>query len=216
MRYQHILWDFDGTLFDSYPVMAQAFLETLAEDGISETYEKVMFLMQISATHLVHYCQSTYSLRDDFLDRYRKRKKESEILHLQPFPHAESVCRAICDSGGRNCIYTHRGRSAIEFLAKFNMLDYFADFITKEDGFKRKPDPEAILQLLDRQGIRKDTALMVGDRVIDMLAAKNAGIDACFFAGMGQGACEVANYRISDLEEMLGVLGLRRSEGNKD
>ena len=33
MRYRHIIWDFDGTLFDTYPVMARAFTETMNEAG---------------------------------------------------------------------------------------------------------------------------------------------------------------------------------------
>gem|GEM_PF-3872585 len=31
--YQHIMWDFDGTLFDIYPVMADSFRVTLEKKG---------------------------------------------------------------------------------------------------------------------------------------------------------------------------------------
>lgn len=49
--YKHIIWDFDGTLFDSYPVMVKAALTVLEEQGIYESYDKIMSLMKISFTH---------------------------------------------------------------------------------------------------------------------------------------------------------------------
>ena len=35
MRYKHIIWDFDGTLLDSYPAMVRAFVAAAADYGIA-------------------------------------------------------------------------------------------------------------------------------------------------------------------------------------
>lgn len=36
MRYQTYFWDFDGTLFDTYPIMVDAFMQALQRQHVSE------------------------------------------------------------------------------------------------------------------------------------------------------------------------------------
>ncbi|WP_202621575.1 HAD family hydrolase [Anaerocolumna sedimenticola] len=45
--YKHIIWDFDGTLFDTYPVTGIAFQMTLKENGILESLDEIIFLRNI-------------------------------------------------------------------------------------------------------------------------------------------------------------------------
>lgn len=36
MTYQSFFWDFDGTIFDTYPIMVQAFMLALTQQRVSE------------------------------------------------------------------------------------------------------------------------------------------------------------------------------------
>ena len=36
MKYRHLIWDFDGTLFDTYPRICRAYQKALADAGIAE------------------------------------------------------------------------------------------------------------------------------------------------------------------------------------
>jgi phosphoglycolate phosphatase-like HAD superfamily hydrolase len=38
--YQSYIWDFDGTLYDSYPIMLKAFIKTLKEYGFDPDLPK--------------------------------------------------------------------------------------------------------------------------------------------------------------------------------
>ena len=37
-----VIWDFDGTLFDTYPAIADVFIETFKRFGITETRREVL------------------------------------------------------------------------------------------------------------------------------------------------------------------------------
>ena len=61
------------------------------------------------------------------------------------------------------------------------MDKYFEEVLTIEDGFKRKPDPEAINYFIDKYSINKEYAYYVGDRHLDIDSANNAEIKSIFF-----------------------------------
>ena len=206
IMYKHIIWDFDGTLFDTYPMMTDAFLTTLKEDGIKELYENIISLMKISEPHLMQYCKNKYDIKDDFKERYYRYKDNVDKMASKPFINVPEICKHIILTGNKNYLYTHRDVSAIEYLKVHGLYDYFSDFITGENSFKRKPDPQALLFLIDKHNMNKKEAIMIGDRDIDILAAKNAGIKACFFSNGQSKESEYADYNIQDFNKLYGII----------
>ena len=60
-------------------------------------------------------------------------------------------------------------------------VKYFDDFVTAEHNFPHKPAPDAILYLIKKHNMNLNETIMIGDREIDVLSGKNAGIQACLF-----------------------------------
>lgn len=205
--YKHIIWDFDGTLFDSYPAMALAVKTALEKQGVYESYDNIMKMMKISMIHLYKYLSETYSINDSVKSDYHKYRKQLEI-NMKPYSHVIEMCKKICQSNRYNHLYTHRGKSSIEYLKKHNMLEYFSGLITRDSDFKRKPDPEALIYLIEEYNINKNEALMIGDRDIDILAARNAGIAGCYYKSYPLYNCETANYTITDYSQLIELLEL--------
>lgn len=203
-----ILWDFDGTLFDTYPGIADTMLRALADEGIREDYEEVMALMRESVSGTLAHYRKQYHLDDSFLERYDRYHRAVDRWGVQLFPHAADVIKAIHRSGKRNYLYTHRGHSALDYLKERDLIDCFTDYITHEEGFPAKPSPDAILHLIDTHAIRKENALMVGDRQIDILAAQNAGIRGCFFFPDESVVCETADYTVRSLDKIAPIIGI--------
>ena len=46
MKYRHWFWDFDGTLFDTYPRICRAFQKSLADAGIFEETSAILPLIK--------------------------------------------------------------------------------------------------------------------------------------------------------------------------
>ncbi len=203
---RHVIWDFDGTLIDSYPPMTRAFMQALSEAGIVEPYDSVLSIMKQSAGALYEHVRQRYGLADDFLARYRDLKDTAERETMRPFPQAAAVCAAIRASGRTNDLYTHRGASAIAHLTRFGMIGDFRGFITGEDPFPRKPAPDALLHLATRYGMNPEEAVMVGDRDIDLLAGRNAGMRTCLFDPDPAATSPHADFHITRLSELPAML----------
>lgn len=128
-----------------------------------------------------------------------------EIYLSKPYAGIEEICRYIHTSSRSNYLYTHRGESAIKFLKNYGLFDYFTDFITSQHGFERKPSPNAINYLVDKYGMSHNEAIMIGDRDLDILSAKNAGIHACFFSD-GSGKSNIADFTINNVQQLYSII----------
>ena len=179
--YKSIIWDFDGTLFDTYPVMGKILQELLSEAGFEESVDDVIRLMKISIPQALSYYEEKHSIESNFLEVLKEKQNTIETSLYQPFDGIEEICNLISASGKKNYLYTHRGESALFYLKRFDLYSLFSDFITFENGFERKPSPNAINYLVEEHGLVRSQSLMIGDRELDVMAGKNAGIDGCLF-----------------------------------
>ena len=207
MRFKHLIWDYDGTLFDSYPIMANAFEDTLKEYGIIEPANAIMSFLKVSMGDTEKHYGEKYQLDDAFWERFAVLKKNAEMENTKPFDGVIELCNAVCEHGGKNYLLTHRGESAIYFMGKYRLLTKFTELITSEQNFPRKPSPEAILYLMNKYEFSRDDAIIIGDRDIDILSGNNAGIHTCYFTNQDDKSnigefninCFSALYKILDV-----------------
>ena len=206
MRYKHIIWDFDGTLFNTYPSMARAFTESMVAAGYPAEYQAVYDSMKIAISETVRQFQGKYGFGQEVLDGYRARRIGIELAHAHPFDGAVEVLQRVIAAGGDNFICTHRGDSIYELLRANGVDGYFKEITTSAHHFKRKPDPEAVQYLLDKYGMDPKETLMVGDRPLDVEAGQNAGTRGCFFDPNGV-TYDPAQHQITDLRELFDIIG---------
>ena len=203
--YKHIIWDFDGTLFDTYAVMGTAFKMLLEEEGIVESLDEILKQMKVSITFAIQHYENKYHIDNTFIEKFNIRRKDMENYLCKPYEGIEEICRYIHSSGKNNYLYTHRGESAITFLKKYNLYENFTECITSQHGFERKPSPNAINYLVDKYNIISDEAIMIGDRDLDVLSAKNAAIHACFFNETGQKS-DIADFTINNMQQLYSII----------
>lgn len=203
-----IIWDFDGTLFDTYPGIVYSFKQALKDIGINESDEKILDFMKISEGCAIANFKEVYGINDDFIDKYTNYKKHIKPEMVTPFPFAAEICKQFMASGGRNYIITHRGESTFKFLEHYGMIGYFTEVITKQNGFKRKPDPEAFIYLIEKYQINRSTAVVVGDREIEILGGKAAGIKTCLYNTNKVALAVTPDFCIDALEDLKEILNI--------
>jgi HAD superfamily hydrolase (TIGR01549 family) len=211
--FKDIIWDFDGTLFDTYPAMVYSFRRALADSGVKAGEAEILEYMKISVSEAYNHYNRLYKLKENFKENYSAYNREEEgIGRILPFPKAKEVCEYIISHGGRNFILTHRGGSTLNLLKIHHMDNCFTDIITKSHGFKRKPDPEGYMHLINKYDMDKDTVLIVGDREIEIMAARNVGVKVCLYNTNDVSFTEKPDFQVDSLEELHDILGL---EGSK-
>lgn len=179
----NILWDFDGTICNTYPAYASIFYETIQKRS---SYEEVVKQLKISFSHAFDYFQLTELEKEQFMQKNHDLKVEQ----LPPFQNIENVLQlANC-----NVIMTHKDRETVEkVLHHYNLAHYFTEIVTPENGFPRKPNPESYQYLHDKYHL----TLAIGDRELDLIPAKKVGVATCMF----QGNCQAADFSINDYLE---------------
>ena len=207
MRYDNIIWDFDGTLFDTYPAMCRDLRQVMAGLGVRTELEDLLVRFTVSRDTVLEWCGERAGLPAGEIDRvYRAWVAEHGQPEAHPFPHVREFLAQFQAAGGKNFVFTHRSGSVHDYLAGEDLTKYFTDVVSAGTTYARKPDPAGNNYLIGTHGLDRDRTLAVGDRELDVLAAKNAGIHACLVdPELPETA---ADHRIRDLWALDALVGL--------
>lgn len=178
-----LFWDFDGTLFDTYPIMVKSFEQALQLNGVrsSKTTELYRAMRQGSLGKTLEKYASENRLDLQGLKKDYSNCESQLLDQAKPFAGALAVCHKNISKHGRNFLLTHRDDQAKKLLKVHGFEHLFTGFITGSDHFARKPDPASLNYLLQKYKVDKKNAIMIGDRNLDILAAHNAGIKGFLF-----------------------------------
>ena len=185
MKYAFI-WDLDGTLLDSYRVIVSSAVRTAAEAGIRDDKEAV--LRKLKQQSLTAYLRDV-SLRCGtpcaaLLVRYREISHETTD-QIPLIPGAREALERLAGCGADHFVYTHRGSSSEPILRRLGILSFFREVVTSEYGFAPKPSGEGVRYLLARYGLDPRFSWYVGDRTLDVLCGKDAGIRTLLYLPEG-------------------------------
>lgn len=166
-----ILWDFDGTIFDTYPSIVENIYNSVSNERKHLiTLEDVYRLTKVTAGFAMEML--------DFNDEQKKRvyERQYDVVPEKnpPFPYVREVLK----QAEINVIMTHKNeKSVTEILNHYGMTSYFAEVVTKDSGFPKKPHPASYRHLHERYAID----IAIGDRQLDLLPASTLGILTCSY-----------------------------------
>jgi phosphoglycolate phosphatase len=180
LRYSLIVFDWDGTLFDSATVITDCIIDAARDMGLRvpdrATASHVIGLgLNDSLRHaLPDLAPERYA---DFLGRYRKYFLEREDS-LTLFSGIVELLEELKGRGHHLAVATGKPRRGLErSLASSKLAGLFA--ATRcGDETRPKPDPAMLLELMGEMDMRASDLLMIGDTSHDLQMAKNAGVDA--------------------------------------
>jgi HAD superfamily hydrolase (TIGR01549 family) len=179
----NILWDFDGTILDTYPVYTKLFKQVLNSD----VDEQAIFA-QIKVSFQTAYAY--FNMTPDQIRTFHQLIREYPSSGFNPFPSVEKVLA----SADKNVIMTHNNRvDLVRILRQYGLENYFAEMVTSDNGFPKKPDPAAYIYLDAHQGFD----LAIGDRTLDIIPAKKLGKKTCLFQNDTPGA----DFYLSNYDE---------------
>ena len=179
-----VIFDADGTLLDTRQMILEGYRTVLTRHGLeqltSDSYIRQRLgkpvpetYQQILEGHELGLSVETLAAEHD--------EVQNTLLHLiRPYAHTEDILRKWQSKGVRVCLFTSGNRMMIErnFAAAGlpNPYDLFDAIVTADDDMARKPEPDAILELLRRVKVEPQNAIVVGDHAYDMIAAGRARV----------------------------------------
>ena len=176
VRYPVVLFDLDGTLIDSGPIILasmQHAVRTVLDREIA--YEELA--ETVGGQGLVAQMRALDPERvDELVEVYREH---NDPLHdtLEAFEELLAVLPRLKAEGRKLGIVTaKRHRTVALALDRFpELAEQFEVVVAHEDTKLHKPDAEPVLAAVERLGAEPSQAAYVGDSPFDIQAAKAAG-----------------------------------------
>lgn len=176
---KYILFDFDGTVFDSAEGITKSVQYALGKMGIAaETSE----LMCFAGPPLDEMFSLRYGMSEADALRavqfYRERYKPIGWAECTPFDGMHELMLRLREKGAKLAIATSKPRHFAEkILEKYDMTGCFDLICGSELDGTRSQKWEVIEYALSTFGISPDEAIMVGDRKYDVIGAKKCGVE---------------------------------------
>ena len=179
---RHLFWDFDGTLYNSYPLMLDDMMRALEDAHIADqfTREEVLKELKVSVGKAIQLCANRSGADKEAIRVAYHHYQDLQTCY-DAYEGLHECLRTLHAQGYRHYLYTHRNQSSIDQLKLDGLWELFSDHVKAGDGFPAKPAPDALLALMERNHLTPDECAMVGDRDIDILAGHNAGMKGILF-----------------------------------
>lgn len=181
MKYKAIIWDLDGTLLDTLQDLTDAVNHSLEKYGLPvRTKEEIRAIVGRGIRHLVENAvpagtdpATTDTVFGEFCTYYAAHSADTTA----PYGGIPAMLAVLSRAGIKMAIVSNKADFAVQDLAK----KYFGEEITLAVGARedmpKKPAPDMVEYALSRLGVSKSEAAYVGDSEVDVLTARNTGMD---------------------------------------
>ena len=177
-----LIFDLDGTLVDSAPDLTHALNHTLAAEGLSPvTLDDVRFMVGLGARRLIEQGVEWNGVTrtDDeidlllatFLDYYSRNL----CVDTRLFPGAAEVITDLSTRHKLGICTNKPEELAVRLIVELGHAAHFPVILGADSLPYKKPDARHVLATRDRLDPAAG-AIMIGDSMTDVSAARNAGI----------------------------------------
>ena len=179
-----IAFDVDGTILDTLDSIIHVVNETLYENGFYKVDDKEYMKKALGygSYYLVeqalifpynHFYDK--KVTEEILKDYIQRYNNDDGSLTKPYEGITELIKELRDEGYKIIAYSNKPDSVLRPLMREKFgEDLFDDILGQVEGHPAKPNPEILLNMLDKMGISKDDAIYIGDSEVDIKTAKNA------------------------------------------
>ncbi|KRG33332.1 phosphoglycolate phosphatase [Psychrobacter sp. P11G3] len=189
MNKQLLIFDFDGTLIDSVPDLADAtnaMLTTLGKD----TYPIEMIrnwigngsrlLVERALVGKVEVAEGELTVEEAdhaeqiFFEAYQNLSGSKTVA----YPDVDNGLKKLHAAGYTLALVTNKPiRFVPKILQSFGWQDLFSEVMGGDSLPVKKPDPTPLLHVCETLNVSVEQSVMIGDSRNDMLAGQNANMD---------------------------------------
>ncbi len=230
MKYRHLFFDLDHTLWD-FEANARATLEDLhqsmelASRGVNdfdlfhknylihnerlwERYRNGLIKQEDLRSKRMSLALLDFKIADDDL----AKEMGAKFLEMLPsrtilFPHAREILQYLKDKKYQLHMITNGFESTQHSKLKYSGLsEFFIEVITSEGSNSLKPNKEIFDYALGKTKAAKNECIMLGDSIeADIIGANNAGIDQVYINHLNIEPVFKPTYMVNSLKELENI-----------
>src|SRR5258706_7579339 len=179
-RYPLIVFDWDGTLFDSAAVIAEGIQHAARDMALPvPDRETARHVIGLGLSDSLRHAMPTLPPEryEEFLALYRRYFLEREDT-LSLFAGVPELLAELKGRGHRLAVATGKPRRGLNRPLQASGIGALFSASRCGDESQPKPHPAMLLELMAELALGKDELLMIGDTSHDLGMAQNAGVDA--------------------------------------
>ena len=169
-----LVFDFDGTLVDSYPLIEAAFAYVMRKHRLDEAARELF--RQSRGLPLPEQMKLVApDMWEDLVASYRS--VDAKLGHAQVFRGIPTLVRKLHHAGVGLGVVSCKRRVLVEAeLEAAGLRSYFDVVIGYEDVTPPKPAPDPLLAAIARLGLPRSSAIYVGDSMVDLKTGRAARV----------------------------------------
>jgi len=173
-----LIYDLDGTLVNTREDIVRAanhMLQQMGQSGISA--EEVSSYVGKGLYFLIKGCLKTEDAKkiEKGSKIYRDHYAAHMMDHSSLYPGAREILEYFKNK--KQAVITNKPNPfSYQMLKALGVADYFVEIVAGDSDYPKKPDPGAVLAMMQKENVLPGETVFIGDSAIDIQTGRNAGI----------------------------------------
>ena len=180
MNHPSLFFDLDGTLLDTLDDLRDSVNTVLSRYHLPPiTKDEAAHFLGNGAKHLVHCAlknQVSPEFEEKILQEYKIWYQDHCRIKTAPYPGVMELLSTLKEKGFQMAVVSNKPDPAVKELNAFFFGNLLETAIGEQEGIRRKPAPDALIEAMRLLEASQNACLYIGDTEVDLQTAKNAGI----------------------------------------
>lgn len=175
-RWPAVIFDLDGTLVDTIGLIVDSY-QYAFRTVLGAEEDEARIRAWIGQPLIRAFREASPEHADELYETYLTWNAANTDRLIRRYAGVDLVLRDLAEAGVAVGAATSKRRAQAELAAEFaGVAPYLGVLVTMEDTAAHKPDPAPLLLAATRLGAEPGTTAYVGDAVVDLEAARRAGM----------------------------------------
>ena len=177
-RWPAVVFDLDGTLVDTIGLIVDSYQYAFST-VLGAQEDEARIRSWIGQPLIRAFREVNAERADELYATYLDWNHANTERLIRRYAGVERLLSDLDEAGVRIAAATSKRRTSAHMAAHLTGISAYLDvFVTMEDTASHKPDPEPLLLAVKELGCQPHEAAYVGDAIVDVQAARNAGMAA--------------------------------------
>lgn len=182
-KYKLIIFDLDGTILDTLEDLTDSVNYALDKFGYPErTIDEVRAFVGNGIYKLIERAVPLNTGKEDIqrvFSAFDCHYKLNNSHKTKPYHGIVRLIDKLKEKGMLLAVVSNKAQPAVTALCNNYFKGKFDVVFGEREGIPKKPSPQAVNEVISLLDVLPEQTLYVGDSDVDILTAKNAGIDLC-------------------------------------
>lgn len=181
MKYETLIFDMDGTLLNTLDDLAASVNYAMEKCGFpTRTIDEIRRFVGNGIKLLVERAVPNNITKEQFdkaFELFKSHYKENNRNMTKPYDGIMDLLKEVNKRGYKLAIVSNK----IDYAVKELRDEFFAGLVDvaigESDDIQKKPAPDMVYKAIAELGADKESCVYIGDSDVDMMTAKNSGLE---------------------------------------